>query len=144
MTNEKREKDLKERIDDKIANIENNLELLKTLDIPEFVQYQKDFKIKAVCERLFERIIEDIISITFLIIRERKLKSPENEEHAFIILANNKVINLELANRLKEAKDMRNRIIHNYINIEDSIVYNAIVEELPKDAEEFIKEVLNR
>lgn len=33
---------------------------------------------------------------------------------------------------------MRNRIIHNYGDVDDEIVFNAISEELRRDAEEFI------
>jgi len=139
--NEKREKEIQERINDKVINLEDNLEKLTNLEIPEFEIYQKNLEKKLVCERLFEMIIEDIISITFLIIKEMELVSPENEEHAFLILSNSKIINPKLANRLREAKDMRNRIIHNYTTIDDSIVYSAVTEEIVRDAEEFIKEV---
>lgn len=139
MNEEKRNKELKERIDEKIKHVEECLERLNSIDIPKFEQYQGDFKIKAVFERYFEMIIEDIISIAFLIIREKRLSTPESEEHAFLILSNQKIISPILAKRLKEAKDMRNRIVHNYITINDLIVYTAVTEELCKDAEEFLE-----
>jgi len=142
--NNKNRRVIGNRINEKIENIEKYLRHLNELNIPEFEDYKNDFKTKAVCERLFEIIIEDIISIAFLIIREKKLTLPENEEHAFTILSNNKILNPELAIRLKQAKDMRNRIVHNYITIDDEIVYNAITEELPKDAEEFLNEIAGR
>jgi uncharacterized protein YutE (UPF0331/DUF86 family) len=36
---------------------------------------------------------------------------------------------------------MRNRIVHNYITIDDNIVYHAISEEIIKDSKEFLDKI---
>jgi hypothetical protein len=59
-------------------------------------------------KRYFEKIVEGIISLAFLIIRLNQLKSPESEEHAFLILAKNKIISEDFAKRLKDAKQLSN------------------------------------
>lgn len=136
-----REIDLKNRINDKLSEIEKNLNEFQSMDIPELEEYRKDIKTKAASERYFEKIVEGIISVGLLIIRLKKFSVPESEEHAFIILAKNNIINKDLAERLKDAKDMRNRIVHNYVTVDDSIVYRAISEEITKDAEEFLRDI---
>lgn len=141
---EKRDLNLKQRINEKIEELDNDLKELESFEIPELDQFKGDIKLKAACERYFEKIVEGIISIAFLMIRLKNLSSPESEEHAFVILAKNNIISEEFAKRLKDAKDMRNRIIHNYITIDDTIVYHAIGEEIIRDATEFLDNIKNR
>jgi len=133
--------EIEDRISEKIEELERYLREFDTFDIPEFEEYVKDIKIKAACERYFEKIVETVISITLLIIREKNLKSPESEEHAFIILAKNNIISNELSEVLRNAKDMRNRIIHDYGDIDDEIVFEAVSREIARDAREFIKQI---
>ena len=132
---------LKDRISEEIENLNGSLEEFSKFKIPNFEEYKKNLMMKAVFERYFEKIIESIISLTFFIIRIKKLNSPESEEHAFSILSKNNIIDENLAKRLKEAKNMRNRIIPNYITIDDSIVYYSVTEEIIRDAEDFIKSI---
>ncbi len=86
-----------ERISEKISDIKLYLEELESIGIPEFEEYKKDIKTKAICERYFEKVIEAVISATVLVIKEKELKSPETEEQAFFILAKSGIIRNELA-----------------------------------------------
>jgi uncharacterized protein YutE (UPF0331/DUF86 family) len=134
---------MKERINDKIKDIEKYLEELYNL-IPqnlELEEYKKDLIIKAACERYFEKIIESIVDLAFLTIRYKKLKMPEDEENSFIILNENNIISEALSIKLIQAKGMRNIIIHEYGEINDEKVFNSIKEELRNDAEEFLNKI---
>jgi uncharacterized protein YutE (UPF0331/DUF86 family) len=130
------------RIEEKITELDKYLQEFRQIEIPEFEDYQKDFKTKAVCERYFEKIIESIISLSIFFIRAKHLDSPENEDHIFFILSKNKILEEDFAKQLKDAKDMRNIIVHNYQKVEDVLVYNAI-EEILMDAERFL-EIIKR
>jgi len=134
---------MKERIKDKITDIEKYLsELYKNIPLDLDVEdYNKDIKTKAVCERYLEKIIEAVIDLTFLIIRFKSLKVPEDEESSFTILCENKLISKNLSENLKKAKGMRNVIVHEYGTIDDEKVFHAIYEELEKDIKEFIKSI---
>ncbi len=138
---------IKERIQDKIEQIEKFKEELYEM-IPQNMnleEYIIDLKTKAICERYFEKIIEGVVDLAFLIIREKELKMPEDEESSFIILSENRIISEILAARFKEAKGMRNVIVHQYGEIDDEKVFHAVFEELEKDINEFlhnIKEVI--
>lgn len=128
------------RIDDKIEEIEGYLQELSEI-MPSTLEEYKELKTRAACERYFEKIIEAIIDLAFLIIKDKSLKIPEDDKGAFDILSEKNIIPQTLAERLKEAKGMRNLIAHKYGFIDDEIVFESITEQLEKDVKEFIKEI---
>jgi uncharacterized protein YutE (UPF0331/DUF86 family) len=134
----------KERIEEKITEIEKFLEELYDYFTPlnlELEDYKRDYKIKAICERYCEKIIEAIEDLGFLIINLKQLKYPEYEKEVFDILKDNKIISENLSKKLKEAKGMRNFIAHQYGKVDDELVFNSISEDLEKDTKEFIKSI---
>ena len=129
------------RIEDKTKEIEQYLDELLTI-VPDSLDiYKNDIKIKAACERYFEKIIESIVDLTFLIIKDKNLKIPEEDKEAFDILYKEGIIKKKLADRLKEAKGMRNILAHEYGKVDDEIVFNSITFELENDIKEFLKEI---
>ncbi|MBW2981996.1 DUF86 domain-containing protein [Candidatus Woesearchaeota archaeon] len=131
------------RIKDKLEEIEEFLEELKDILPSSFDEYKRNFEKKAACERYFEKIIESIIDLAFLIIKEKGFKIPEEDKEAFDILTNENIISKELAKRLKDAKGMRNIIAHEYGKIDDELVFHSITEELEKDVLDLINSVKN-
>ena len=129
------------RIKDKIKEIEKYLEQLEEITPLEFEEYKKDFKIKLMCERCAEIIIESIIDLAFLVIKEKNLKTPEEEKLVFDILRKENIISEKLSTNLKDAKGMRNIIAHDYGKIDDELVFESLKEQLIPDTEEFIKSI---
>ena len=129
------------RIKDKIDEIEKYAEELSKIIPLNFEQYKSEFKLKAACERYFERIIESVVDLAFLLIKEHRLKIPEEDKQAFDILNEENIISGNLKERLQDAKGMRNILAHEYGRIDDEIVFESIKNELISDAEEFIKQI---
>jgi uncharacterized protein YutE (UPF0331/DUF86 family) len=129
------------RINDKINELEEYLQEFSEILPENFEEYKNSFEKRAACERYFEKIIEAVIDLSFIFIKENNLNSPEDEEGVFRVLFNEEVISERLSEKLKDAKGMRNFIIHQYEKIDDEIVFEAIKEELIKDIEEFIKQI---
>ena len=130
------------RIEDKIKDIERFLDEIAPVIPGSFEKYMGDYKIKAVCERYFEKIVEATVDLAFLIRKGEGFKIPEEDGEMFLILAENNIISVELAKRLKDAKGMRNIIAHEYGDeIDDKKVFNAINEELEKDIREFLNSI---
>lgn len=129
------------RIDDKIEEIELYLTQLSEITPSSLEEYISDFKQKLMCERLFEKIIEAVVDLAFLVIGERRLKSPEDDKEAFDVLIQEGIIPEELGKKLKDAKGMRNIIAHKYGKIDDEIVFEVISEELDKDVRKFINNI---
>jgi len=88
--------------------------------------------------RSFEKIIEAVIDLAFLIIKEKGLNAPETDKNAFDILVEEEVITKQLAEKLKDAKGMRNILAHEYGHIDDKIVFEAVTEELIGDVGKFL------
>jgi len=122
----------------KICEIEKYLGELESVFPLSIEKYKLDFKIKDVCERHFEKIVEAVVDLAFSFIKEKKFKMPEEDEQSFDILKNAGVISEELAVKLKQAKGMRNIIAQEYGKIDDELIFHAVTEELIPDIQEFI------
>ena len=126
------------RINEKIAELQQFLEELED-SLPEnFEEYKINYKIRAIGERYFEKIIEAIVDLAFFIIKRNNLKQPEEDKQSFDILLKEEIISEHLSNSLKNAKSMRNIIAHEYGRIDNELVFHSLVEELIPDAQEFI------
>jgi len=131
---------IKLRILDKINEIESYLEEFKSI-IPKTFDEYINIKEKAACERYFEKIIESIVDLCFLIIKDKNLEKPEDDKSAFDILFKNKIISEETCDKLKDAKGMKNIISHKYGYIDNRIVFDFITEKFLADASEFLDEI---
>jgi uncharacterized protein YutE (UPF0331/DUF86 family) len=130
-----------DRINDKIEDILMFFDELSGI-IPENLEdYISNKKEKAACERYFEKIIGAITDVAFYVIKLKKLRIPQDDSDAFEVLKENKIIDDKLAQKLKDAKGMRNILAHEYGKIDDEIVFDSIKDELILDAEEFIKQI---
>ena len=129
------------KIEDKINEIYIYLDELLEIVPNDFEKYKSNNLVKAACERYFEKIIEAITDIAFMIIVKRKLRIPEDDIDAFRILLEGNVINEELYKKLKQAKGMRNILAHQYGTVDNRIVFEAISEYFEKDVKEFIGKV---
>ncbi|RLG16087.1 DUF86 domain-containing protein [Candidatus Pacearchaeota archaeon] len=129
------------RKEDKIDEIEKYLGELESILPSSFEEYKNDFKIKAACERYFEEIVEAVIDLAFLIIKEKLFKIPEEDKQAFDILTQEGIISKKLATKLKDVKGMRNIIAHEYGKLDDELIFESITEELKKDINRFIEDI---
>ncbi len=129
------------RITDKINELNGFLEELNSIVPSNLEEYKSSIEKKAACERYVEKIVEAVTDLAFLVIKNKKLRIPEDDIDAFNILLEGKIINSDLATRLKNAKGMRNIISHQYGKIDDKIVFDAITEELDKDVKNFIERI---
>ena len=131
------------RIKDKTEEIEGYLSELSEI-MPKSLEEYSELKTKAACERYFEKIIEAAVDLSFLLIKERRLRPAEEDKESFDIISKEGLIPAELAGRLKDAKGMRNILAHEYGTVDDETVFHAITEELAGDIREFIAHVKHR
>ena len=129
------------RLKSKIQELEHYLCELKSIIPPSYELYVSDLKTKAACERYFEKIIEATVDVAFLILKEKQIPSPEEDKAAFETLSKENIISLELADRLKEAKGMRNILAHEYGIVDDVLVFSSVTSELLLDVTLFITSV---
>jgi uncharacterized protein YutE (UPF0331/DUF86 family) len=129
------------RVEDKKEDIELFISELVEVMPNSYEEYSVSIEKRLACERAFEKIIEATNDLAILFIKEHRLPLPSEDEKAFDILAKSKLIQEELALKLKQAKGMRNVLAHQYDNIDDEIIFEAIHDEIIKDVEEFLEEM---
>lgn len=129
------------RTQEKIQEIEQYLKELSTIIPQKFKNYKNNIEKKAACERYVEKIVEAVVDLAFIIIKQKKYRIPDDDSDAFTILLENKIINEQLAKQLKNAKGMRNILAHQYGNIDDSIIFEALTNNLEKDVQNLLKSI---
>jgi uncharacterized protein YutE (UPF0331/DUF86 family) len=128
------------RINDKVNEIEIYLEEFISI-LPKTFEEYLGIKEKVACERYFEKIIEAVVDLAFLIIKEKDLEKPDDDNIAFDILYENNIISKKICENLKDAKGMRNLITHQYGFVDNKIIFHAITEEFESDVKDFIQEI---
>jgi len=129
------------RKEDKLKDITQFLQELEPMIPSSYEIYEEDYKARAICERYFEKILEAVVDIAHIIIKELKLPPATEDINAFEILAEKKIISEDLAKKLKDAKGMRNIIAHEYGEVNDELVFEAVSEQLIKDINEFLDSI---
>ena len=132
---------IKNRLNSKLEDLREYLEFLENKIPAELEDYKENEVIKAVCERYFEKIIEAVIDVGFLVVKLKDARVPLISESVFNVLAEEKIISLKLSEKLSDAKSMRNFIIHQYGGIDDEKIFLTIKEELIPDVGKFLEEV---
>ena len=130
-----------QRISDKIKEIETYVIELEEFLPKSVFKYESNNLLKAACERYFEKIVEGVVDIAFIIIKVRKYKIPEEDLDAFNILLDRKIISEKLSLNLKRAKGMRNIIVHQYSEVDNELVYTCLKNELLNDVNDFIESI---
>jgi uncharacterized protein YutE (UPF0331/DUF86 family) len=100
------------RIRDKKEEIERYILELKEIMPNDYKEYSRKIEKRLTCERAFEKIIEATNDLAILIIKDKRLILPSEDEKTFEILSKGKFISEELAVRLRQAKGMRNILAH--------------------------------
>lgn len=126
---------------DKVVEIEKYLDELRKFLPSDFRDYVSDEKTRAACERYFEKIIEAVVDLVFLIIKESGFRSPEYSREGFKILNERGIISNALALRLGDAKSMRNWLAHRYGEIDNRKVFDALQNKLLLDVKKFLEAV---
>jgi len=110
--------------------------LLKNLDYLRSISHltKKDFlnnfeKILA-SRHAVQESIQICIDLAFHICSINNLETPKNYRDAFYILGKNKYISLNVAQKMELWAGLRNIITHIYEEIDDSLLWNAIVSDL--------------
>lgn len=125
---------------DKIIEIEKYLSELREFFPSNFNEYIGDDKTRAACERYFEKIVEAVVDLVFLIIKENDFRYPEFGRESFEILREKGHISSEIALKLGDAKSMRNWLAHRYDKVDDRRVFDFVKNNLFVDVDKFLEE----
>ncbi len=110
----------------KLSKLVQSLDELSEIEEYTLEEYLQNFFISRTTERLIQLIVETATDINGHLIIEAGRKPPETYYDSFIILGRLNIISSELAENLAPSAGLRNRIVHEYDEIIDKIVYESV------------------
>lgn len=115
----------RERVLGRVADLEVYLRELQAVAPKSFDAFRQIEKRRA-CERRLQISIEAVIDICHVFTTGLRLGLPAEEDDIFEKLERAGIISPSLKETLKEMKGFRNILVHEYGEIDDQIVYEAI------------------
>ena len=128
----------REVVVERIKNLEEKIDYLKKIGDYKKSEFSKEADIYFRFERALHLAIEAVIDIGNHIIADHRLKTPDSNKDIFKILANNKIIDKNLADKLMKMAGFRNILVHDYLDLDRELEYEIISNNL-EDIEKFMK-----
>jgi uncharacterized protein YutE (UPF0331/DUF86 family) len=110
----------------KLAVIVQNLKALEPVAKLKVEPYRKDLFRRKGTERLMQELIEAAIDINIHIITQLGHAAPDDYYQSFIKLGETEVLPMSLARQLAPSAGLRNRLVHEYDEIDDAVVLQAV------------------
>lgn len=110
----------------KLVHLTEFTKELKPLADYSYEQYVGNYFIKRTGERLIQLIIENMVDINSIIISQKNLPPPKDYYSSFELLGSTPVLPPDFAGKLAPCTGMRNRLVHEYDQIDDQIVFDSI------------------
>lgn len=131
-----------DKVRQKIAMLEQNLEKLKALQKLQEDDFLNDFRNVESAKHLLQVCVEIMIDICDHIIARQRLGTPETSADGFKILAENGYLKKDNLNTYVAMTKFRNRVVHLYNEIDEKEIYNILQSNL-EDFKQFLKEIIN-
>lgn len=128
-------------INRKITLINADLKSLKALSKLSLKTYLSKTEYEALAERYLERIIGRMIDINYHVLSEKEQEIPTDFYNSFINLGRKKYLPVKLAEIMANAAGLRNRLAHEYDEIDAKKVYEAI-ESCLQDVPKYLKGIV--
>lgn len=119
----------------KILLSENDFRKLKQISLLSFKEYQAKDYYEPLAERYLERIIGRMININYHVLAADKGVSPVDYYSSFVLMGEHGYLPEDLAKSLARAAGLRNRLAHEYDELDSRKFYNAIavaIKEIPE------------
>jgi len=132
----------KSAINRKLIAMEQYLSELGILARHSLDEYFRDFTIKRSTERLIQVIVECAVDCNNLILVGLGDSPPVDYKESFTKLVAHTVIPMDFASRLIPYVSIRNRIVHEYEQLKDDLVY-AIINIFLQDMKRYQQLIIN-
>jgi uncharacterized protein YutE (UPF0331/DUF86 family) len=110
----------------KLAVIIENLRALEPIKDMTQEEYVRDLYKRKAAERLLQELIEAAIDINTHVIVQTGHIAPDDYYESFVKLGELEIISLDLANKLAPSAGLRNRLVHEYNQLEHPMVLDAV------------------
>jgi uncharacterized protein YutE (UPF0331/DUF86 family) len=111
-----------------IESIYENLAMLDELKAMPIKQFISDTKTIKLCEHCLLLAIQGLLDICHYIIANNNLPRPKDNREAILILGMQKVIPTDFAEKIAPMANLRNLLIHEYLEINPGLIHKNIQE----------------
>ena len=115
-----------DRVLERLNFMTKRLNRLKSLEFVSLETYLDDLDSQLIAERILELIIQAAIDINNHIIKQGLKLEAVGPKESFLILRECQILSEELAQQLSKSAIFRNILAHEYLDIDDNIVFNLI------------------
>jgi len=117
----------KKLIHRKITLIDRDMKSLKQISLIPLNKFLHDHIFEAVAERNLERVAGRMIDINYHILAQAENESPVDYYNSFILLGNKNYLPVNLSRSLAKAAGLRNILAHEYDEIDEKKIYQAVL-----------------
>lgn len=127
----------------RLRKLDDYLRTLRQMQAISLNEYLNDDNIQTIVERKLQLAIQVCMDIGSYLVGQLGLTVPDEPENVFAVLGREGVISSSLAQRMVGMVRFRNILVHDYLEIDDHIVYLNLTEEL-SDFDQFSQEIIAR
>ena len=114
----------------RLVTLHEYLEKLRAFQRTSEAEFRSSPAIHDLAERYLHLAMECVLDLGNHYIADAKLQTPETNQDTFTRLEQVQAISSELAARLRSWAGFRNILVHQYLDIDHGIAWNAIQKEL--------------
>jgi len=126
-----------DKIQKRLAKLQEYVGFLKDLAKTDKEEFLKNHVIHTAAERDLQLAIECVLDVGNHIIAEYGYREPENYREIIGILGEENILPPDFANEFSKVAGFRNVLVHDYLAIDRTLVYNHLQNKLA-DFEKFI------
>ncbi|MDO8657430.1 MAG: DUF86 domain-containing protein [Candidatus Levybacteria bacterium] len=119
----------KELLSKKLSFLKEQISKIDNMNFSE-TELEENKDIQDLLTFRLQQAVETSIDISTHIIASLNLKRQETSRDAFSLLGQEKIIGKDLAGKMGQAADFRNRVVHGYNNFDFSILFKDYKEDL--------------
>jgi len=127
-------------IERRLAMILEENEFLKSIKKQNYNEFLNDGKSLRSTARAIETIAQSIIDICSHIVAQKHFGISDTYKGTIELVTQHHIISMDLATNLQKVVAMRNVLVHQYLDIDFEIVWNAI-DTLLVDTHTFVQEI---
>ncbi len=110
----------------KLAAMSRNLGDLAPVEGLSLAEYVTDRLRRKAVERLLQEVVDAAVDVNLHLLRTLQVQLPGDYYTSFLEVGRQNIIAADLAETLAPAAGLRNRLVHEYDEIDDSLVLRAV------------------
>lgn len=116
----------KEKVEQRLMKLEQAVRKLREIAAQPWEEYAASEALRDRGERNLQVAAQACIDIANHIIADKGYRTPQGYADSFVVLQEEGIIPIELADKMKMVAGFRNILVHDYLEIDNEIVYQSL------------------